>query len=72
MTQATYITTRPVPASLTGRIEDLIPAYCRSATCLHGETDADPVRYRAHRSEIEAVRKAIRIARCEADTYLPG
>jgi hypothetical protein len=45
-----------------GRIEDLIPAHCRSVTCLHGETDADQVRYEADRSEINDVRRAIRRA----------
>ena len=63
-----YITTRPVPSALAARIEGLIPDYCRSVRCLHGETDDDPVRYVAHRHEIEHVRRAISIARTEAET----
>lgn len=61
-----HIITRPVPVSLVGRIENLIPAHCRSVKCLHGDTDADLVRYEAHKSEIAEVRRAIRIAKQEA------
>ena len=61
-----YITTRPVPAALVGIIETMLPSYARSIVCLHGDTDADPVRYRAHRNEIEIVRHAIRVAKSRA------
>lgn len=62
------ITTKPVNSSLVARIETLIPAYCRSVLCLHGDMDADPVRYVAHESEIKYVRRAIRIAKREGGT----
>jgi hypothetical protein len=57
-----YATTRPTPSRLMGAIEDLIPTWCKSVECVHGETDDDPIRFRAHRSEIKYVRRAIRIA----------
>jgi hypothetical protein len=57
-----YVITKPVPSRLMGAIENLLPSYARSVECLHGETDADPIRYRAHQSEIKHVRRAIRIA----------
>lgn len=41
-----YVTTRPVPSRHMGAIENLIPSWCRSVECMHGETDDDPVRYR--------------------------
>lgn len=59
---ARYITTREVPAHLVAVIEGLLPNYARSIVCLHGETDAEPVRYRAHGREIHLVRRAIRAA----------
>jgi hypothetical protein len=46
----------------------LIPGHCRSVQCLHGETDVDPVRYQAHRSEVRELRRAIRIAKREGRT----
>ena len=62
----TTLTTNRVNASLIGRIENLIPSFCRSARCLHGASDVDPVRYEADESEIKYVRRAIRIAKREA------
>lgn len=58
-----YVTTAPVDSALVAAIENLIPRHCRSVKCLHGDTDADPVRYEAHRSEIKYVRRAIATAR---------
>lgn len=60
-----YTTTRPIPSALTGRIETLLPSYARSVVCLHGDSDTAPVRYRAHRSEIKHVHRAIRLALAE-------
>jgi hypothetical protein len=57
--------TRPVAAKHVARIENLVPDHCRSIRCLHGETDADPVRYEADKSEIKYIWRAIRIARQE-------
>jgi hypothetical protein len=56
------VTTRKVPSKFLGTIENLIPRHCRSVECLHGKTDDEPVRYRAHSSEIKYVRRAIGIA----------
>lgn len=61
--EMTYITTREVPAALVSIIADLLPCHARSVVCLHGETEADPVRYRAHENEIHLVRRAIRQAK---------
>ena len=58
-----YVTTRPVPANLVGIIETMLPSYARSIVCLHGNTDEDPVRYRAHKNEIHIIRRAIRTAK---------
>jgi hypothetical protein len=57
-----YLITRPVPAALIPYIEDRLPRFARSVTCLHGDTDSDPVRYRVHWHEIEILRRAIRSA----------
>jgi hypothetical protein len=54
-----YVITRPVASHHMGTIENLIPTWCRSVICIHGATDDDPIRYRAHRSEIKHVRRAI-------------
>ena len=61
-----YITTRPVPAALIGAIEGHLPPFARSITCLHGDMDTDPVRYRAHYSEIKHIRAAINRAKAWA------
>jgi hypothetical protein len=68
-----YLITRPFPASLSGAVSDLIPASCRSVRMDHGdETEAYPGRgmccLTAHKSEIKAARRAIRIARTRAVT----
>jgi len=63
-----YKTTAPFPSALIARVQDLVPAYCRSYVVNHGETDADPVTATAHESEIGKVRFAIRIAKSEAAT----
>ena len=61
-----YVTTRPVESAVVATIENLLPRHARSVMCLHGDLDADPVRYKAHVSEIHHVRRAIRQARAEA------
>ena len=65
-TSSEYITTRPVPASLVGAIQDMVPSWCRSVTCLHGDGDNDPVTFGAHRSEARYLRRAIRSAKAAA------
>ena len=59
-----YITTRTFPAYLTGRVDDLIPHWCRSATMRHFD-DVGLASITAHRSEINAVRRAINLAKAE-------
>jgi hypothetical protein len=63
---AEYLTTREFPAELTARIGDLIPRHCRSVKI--GQAGVATDRATAHRSEIGEVRRAIRIARREAET----
>lgn len=60
-----YHTTGPVNSRLVGRVETLLPRHCRSVVCLHGDTDADPVTYRAHRSEFKELTLAIETAEAE-------
>jgi hypothetical protein len=59
-------TTRSFPATLSGRVEDLIPSFCRSIRMNH--EDDGTCTLTAHASEIDAARKAVRIARDEAAT----
>ena len=59
-----YITTRTFPADLTCRVGDLIPAWCRSAS-IHHFDDVGLASVTAHRSEIQAVRSAINLAKVE-------
>lgn len=68
-----YVVTRPFPQSLSGRVSDLIPSSCRSVWIDHGdETETYPGRgmccLTAHKSDINAARRAIRVARAEAAT----
>jgi hypothetical protein len=61
-----YVTTRAFPAELAGRVDNLIPRCCRSVRMSH--EDDGTCTLTAHRSEIAAARRAIRIARDEAAT----
>jgi len=61
-----YPTTRRFPETLSGRVSDLIPSFCRSVRI--NQEDNASCTITAHRSEIGAARKAIRIARAEAET----
>jgi hypothetical protein len=59
-----YVTTRSVPAVLIPWIETRLPDFARSIRVIHtAENDDAPVRYRAHRSEISILRRAIRSAK---------
>lgn len=59
-----YSTTRPFPADIADHVGDLITT-CRSAQFRYSD-DGLTVTCRAHRSEIGAVRRAIRLARADA------
>jgi hypothetical protein len=75
-------TTRTFPASISARVSDLIPASCRSVKIWTVETSkvfpdggvlnttdgSTRCQGQAHKSEISALRRAIRIARDEAAT----
>ena len=72
---ADYLTTRPFPASISGRVSDLIPRHCRSVRIFESPNDRIAAtggehlyRGEAHHSEIAELRRAIRIARREAET----
>ena len=59
-------TTRPFPAALLARVSDLIPSHCRSVRAHH--EDDGTCRLTGHISEAKEARRAIRIARDEAET----
>lgn len=62
-----HLITRHIPVELAERVSDLIHARCRSVVCLHGDTDSAPVQFLANASEMKHVRRAIRIAKREAE-----
>jgi len=59
--------TRAFSADLSGVVENLIPRHCRSVRMDH--QDDGTCTLTAHRSEIEAARKAVRIAKIFKNTY---
>lgn len=72
-TNPDYVITKPFPEALSGRVSDLIPSSCRSVRMDHGDdSETYPGRgmccLTAHKSEIAAARRAIRVARAEAAT----
>lgn len=61
-----HLTTNPFPDTISARVFDLVPSYCRSVRLFESPDGGTTYRGEAHRSEIGALRKAIRIARDEA------
>ena len=63
-----YLTTRPFPESIASRAFDLVPPFCRSVRVVLVEGHPELSAITAHKSEIGAARKAVRIAKREAET----
>lgn len=65
-----YVETRRFPAAISSRVSDLIPAHYRSVRMYHHDDETCSVC--GHRSEIAHARRAIRIARREAEVAHVG